>query len=227
MAEKPRQFVRTLLICAGVGAVFGAASSFFAGDWLSGAFKAAKFSGADVLASSVLILWIVVAALSVVFFTLSGISPKIGERAGIVQLLGGGKRGRAVLLPMTLVYLGNGGLLALIVWGKIWGIEPQNGTVVMGLGIVFATMMVFAAYQCWILLDELLRIIWIESCAISLLISLLLVMMTLLASLSGLSFNLSGYHALAAYHAIYLVVYFWLTAVRAPEMLTNPLAEEA
>jgi hypothetical protein len=222
-----KEFVRGMLVCIAVGAGVGVLSAILGGPTIDRLFERTTLTGLDLFTTLVLVMWIVICALSIVFFLLARFSKVLGEKSGILQAIGSGKRGMAVLVPLVLFYLGNAGLLILLLIAKLSGFDPKNGVSLVAFASLFGAMMVYGGYRCWVLLDELLRGIWIDANAITSGFLLVFAMILGFANLVGVGPKLTLFHAIGIYHALYLVVNIWLTAVRAPAMLTNPLAEEA
>jgi hypothetical protein len=222
-----KKFVRGILICMAVGAGVGVISAIVGGPTIDRLFERATLAGADLFTTLILVMWIVICALSIVLFLLARFSKVLGEKSGILQAIGSGKRGMAVLVPLVLCYLGNAGLLVLLLIAKLSGFDPKNGVSLVAFASLLGAMMVYGSYRCWVLLDELLRGIWIDANAITSSFLLVFAMVLGFANLVGIGPTLTLFHAIGIYHALYLVVNIWLTAVRAPAMLTNPLAEEA
>jgi hypothetical protein len=227
MPQVGKRYGRTLAASAILGAVLGVCYSLFGDDMLAKLFERAALSATDIFFTGIMGFWVLMCAICIVLFILAAISKELGERTGIFQLLGGGRRGKAALLPMILFYLGNGSLLALLLVAKISGFEATAAPTILGLGILFGAMMIYAGFRCWAVLDELLRGIWIDANAITAGFVLVLGMVATLGEFAGYSIGITGFHAIGIYHGIYLIVNFWLMAVRAPDMITNPMAEEA
>jgi hypothetical protein len=223
---KRKQLPKALLLPLVVGAAVGFVAASTGADLIARAFERAVLNGGDIASAAVLIIWIAMCAISFVLFIVAGLNKKVGEATGILQLIGGGKRGRATIAPLALFYLGNGGLLALIVSAKLGAIGAEGATLALAAGTICAGLMVFAGYRCWLVLDDLLRGIWIDSNAITAGILLVFAMVATLGQLVGYSFAMNGFQIIAAYHGVYLAINVWLTIVRAPAMFTNPLAEE-
>lgn len=227
MPQVGKRYGRTLVVSGILGAVLGVCYSLFGDDMLAKLFERAALSATDIFISTIMGFWVLMCAICIVLFILAGISKELGERTGIFQLLGGGRRGKAALLPMTLFYLGNGMLLALLLAAKIWVFEATAMPVFLSIGALSGSMMIYAGFRCWAVLDELLRGIWIDANAITAGFVLVLGMVATLGELAGFPLGLTGFHAIGIYHGIYLIVNVWLMAVRAPDMITNPMAEEA
>jgi hypothetical protein len=226
MKIKAKRFWTTMLICAVFGSGIGYITAQLNVPPLSVIFAHANLSGADWATVWVFIAMITLSGISAIITFLSRFSAKVSEGSGVVQLLGGGQRGKAVIIPLTLFYVGHTGILGLILFAKIGPLDTAWFPWIMGEGILSCILMVYGWQRCWALFDDLLRRIWIDGSAMAGFMCLLLGMVAVLASLSGAPFTLSGFHTIGAYHALYLVAYLWLMAKRAPSMLTDPLGED-
>lgn len=236
--QKPKGLLKRLVLPILGGLAFGAIGGFVGAQLAKTAPKEVMLAKLGLPADLALglggmvaiwfsVLWIVLCIISTVLFVLGSTNSKMAEKTGIIQMIGGGSKGRAAAIPLALFYFADGGLLALLAIASLWKIDGTLGIWFVTASCVFAIIMVQTSFRLWNLLDELVRVIWVEANAISCGIMLVLGGVFTLANVVGLVGSFTAFEAIVGYHAIYLIVYTIITFRRAPEMLTSPTLEGA
>ncbi len=170
-------------------------------------------------------LWVFTCFLHVVLFALTFFSPQFGAKMGILQMLGGANRGRISLGPLLTFYLASGGVTLLLTASTVLLIKGPLATAILVMGIILSGLLVWSAARLWQVLDELLKIIWVEAVAVTCGLYLTLGGFLMLANLLGIMGAPSGFLAFILFHWLYLLVYLVIMWQRAPDMLTSPTLE--
>jgi hypothetical protein len=150
---------------------------------------------------------------------------EFSRKSGIEAQLGDGKTGRASLLPLAWFHGANGVFILLLACATLWTFRDVAAVVAGLIGLTCSLVMAFHAFQVWKLLDELVRSIWVEATALSCGIVLILSMFMSLGTSLGLLEPMSTFQAVLAYNYFYLATYFAITAIRTPEIFTDPNLE--
>jgi hypothetical protein len=184
-----------------------------------------SLSSGDVVALIFASLWIGVCLVSTILFLTARFNSKVATKFGVLQQVGSGQIGHQSMTLLAQFYGANGGLVMLLVIARLWQLSSAQAIGFVVAGVLMSVAMIHASIHLWGLLDELIKTIWLESVAVTCGIVLILAIVATLADLVGLGTGITGFQTIIAYHFIYLLVYFWISVVRAPETL-GLLAEE-
>jgi hypothetical protein len=172
-------------------------------------------------------LWILVCWLQALTYVVSFFYPVFGKMTGISQMVGARGGGRKVLLPLGTSWFAYGGLTCLLVTTVLWKLNGFYAIVCLVAGIILSGLMIVAANRFWKSLDELLKVIWIESLAVSYGIFLLIATILTLCGQLDLVDSLSGFQTLMLLNWVYLYTSLAVMWRRAPEMLISPTLDDA
>jgi hypothetical protein len=191
----------------------------FRSDWylLSGGEETLIFAG----------LWTLVCWLQALTYVMSFFQPRIGKMTGISQMVGARGGGRKVLIPLGTSWFAYGGLTCLLVITVFWKLNGFYAIACLVSAIVLSGLMIVATNRFWKSLDELVRVIWIESLAVSCGIFLLIATILTLGGQLDLVDGLSGFQTLMLLNWVYLFTSLAVMWRRAPEMLISPTLEDA
>jgi hypothetical protein len=184
-----------------------------------------SLSSGDVVALIFASLWIGVCLVSTILFLTARHNSKVATKFGVLQQVGSGQTGRQSITLLAQFYGANGGLVLLLVIASLWKLSSGQAIGSVLAAILMSVAMIHASIRLWGLLDELIKTIWLESVAVTCGIVLILAIVATLADLVGFGTGITGFQAIIGYHFIYLLVYFWISVVRAPDTL-GLLAEE-
>lgn len=164
-------------------------------------------------------LYIVICLGGAGVYLASHLNPEAAKKSGVLQQLGGGERGRKSVLPLVQFYCGNSGLLILLIVAEIWTIQGLLSGAFLLAAAVMGFLMITSSLRLWQLLDELIKVIWVEAMAIAGGIFLVLALVAALAAKVGFGAEITSFQAIVIFHVLYFVVYFATSGVRAPETL--------
>jgi hypothetical protein len=193
--------------------------------WL-GPPKSTDYSSVDTGLMTIAFVYVIICLLSAVLFIFARFNKAIGEKSGVLQMVGTGESGRHSLLPLAIFYVANGGLIVILAISDIVTLNQANAIWMSGAGVLLALIMAATSARLWHILDELVRVIWVEALAITSLVFLTITMAGTIATSSGLIGTMSAFHAIIWYHMIYMAVYVGVTYKRAPELLGLLEAEQ-
>jgi hypothetical protein len=160
--------------------------------------------------------------LQAVFLLLARYNNSLSRASGIEAQFGDGKTGRKSLWPLALFHGANGFFILLLTYVSIATLQGPLVAIMCGLAISLGAIMIGCTIRLWKVLDEMVRRIWVEATALSCAIMLVIAMFASLGSSFGFVHSPTPLQAVLAYNVIYLIAYIALTAIRAPETLTNP-----
>jgi hypothetical protein len=234
--KAPAKLYRRIIMATIAGAIAGALG-YFAGKYLSvslpkehvldllGLPQNLSLSSGDVAALVFASLWIGLCLVSTILFLTARFNSKVATKFGVLQQVGSGQSGRQSITLMAQFYGANGGLVLLLFIASLWKLSGGQAIGSVVAAILMSIAMIHASMRLWRLLDELIKTIWLEAVAVTCGIVLVLSIVATLADLVGLGLGITGFQAIIGYHFVYLLVYFWISIVRAPETL-GLLAEE-
>ena len=211
----------------GLLALFGGIIGYFAGRWVRQAEQAgASLFWSDVslatglsIASGFGLLGVYIATAAI--YAIALVHKGVASSRVLTGGLGANPSSRKAYPYLILFYLGYSaafGVLTALEIGTHYA--PANAGLFFGAASIGVAAMVWSALRLWSILDEFFRAIWVEACALSAYISVLIALIGLVAIKLELVPALSGYSWLVLYQWVYLFTYFWVAFERDPNMLS-------
>jgi hypothetical protein len=228
---KPKRLTTARLVGLAIFSIIGGFVGYLVGGYVGDLYPREEFDALLARSGVSFLTHLALGSFGLMYFFIGGltllahVNPDIDRLSGYSQFIGSSKKGRKAVFPLALFYFAYGILMSILAVQTLW--TPTGGyqAVVLCLAVASALVMLITSWQLWLLLDELVRAIWLESCAASSLLILVAVMVWQVLLTAGFKIEMSALAWIAIYNAVYLVIYLAITALRAPQMLT-PLEEE-
>jgi hypothetical protein len=227
-SQPKKRFFQNALRFALMGLFIGAAGYFVGdklADWLPpdqlrqrlGLAADFHVSLGELIAIVFALLYAALHIVSIILFLNLYFNPEKAQKSAVFQVLGSGKNGRKSILPLCQFYAANMAIIILLMVAEVWLIKGVMSWLFLGVAILMGLLMVTSSVQLWHSLDELLKVIWIESMAITSGIFLVAAMSIAMAIQVGLDLDITRFQAIIGFHILYLVVYLAIAAKRAPD----------
>ncbi|GIU66468.1 hypothetical protein [Candidatus Phycosocius spiralis] len=211
----------------GLLVIFGASIGYLTGKWVKQAGQAGDSPFlSDVSFSTGLSIGLgfVLLGTYIISATLYGLALMHKGVAGSRVLtggLGGNPSSRKAYPYLILFYLGYSAAFGVLTVLEIGAHHsPANAPLFVGAASIGVAAMVWSALRLWSILDEFFRAIWVEACALSSFILLLIALIGLVANKLELIPALSGYSWLVLYQWVYLITNGWVAFKRDPNILS-------
>jgi hypothetical protein len=158
---------------------------------------------------------------SAAIYALAMVHKGVASNRALTGGLGGSPSSRKAYPYLILFYLGYSAAFGVLTALEIGAPQsPASAPLFVGGASIGVAAMVWSALRLWSILDEFFRAIWVEGCALSSFILLLIALIGLVATKLDLMPALSGYSWLVLYQWVYLTTYLWVAFKRDPNMLS-------
>ena len=165
---------------------------------------------------------------SAIIFALAIVNKRVANNRALTGGLGTSPSARKAYPYLVAFYVAYAALLGILTFYEF---HPQGlsdlSWPLFGIGLISGVALIWSGYKLWFLLDEFMRVIWLEAGALASYIALVIVLVAGCAAATGLMPAVSLYSGLVLYQIIYLIAYFWVASKRDPNMLTMEEPEDA
>lgn len=163
-----------------------------------------------------------------IIFALAIVSKRVANNRALTGGLGTSPSARKAYPYLLAFYVAYAAILGILTFYEFY---PQGFSGVSWplfvTGLISGVVLIWSGYKLWFLLDEFMRVIWLEAGALTSYIALVIVLVVGCAVAAGLMPAVSLYTGLVLYQIVYLIAYTWVASKRDPNMLELGEPEDA